>query len=270
MNKITFTAIFLLAFNLLSFAYESDFVFDQEYYQCENKWVVFPKDEESNTHMTGVVYLDRGAGFTFSYEGDILQENGEYIFTPKSKESRIIYRIPIRYGKLARLPEAMMVKMNIPNEPEWLHIYRNGEDETEELIVRGYHFNHVGGSEFAIPILLQAYLRDPHAKNLEFELSYAYNATKQYAEAINILERALKNAPDDYMFHRELGYAFKGLGKIQEAEKIYKKGISLSTNKVQQAEMAFNMAGAYYYTKNKLKFNEWAMVVRQYAAEDSI
>ena len=84
------------------------------------------------------------------------------------------------------------------------------------------------------------------------------------------MEKAIKHNPKNYWFYRELGYSYIHTDKLPEAEKTYKKGITISNNPNQQAEMAFNMAGAYWKAKNRKKFDEWASVTRKYAKEDTI
>ena len=134
---------------------------------------------------------------------------------------------------------------------------------------KGYHLNHIGASKNAIEPLLKAYKMNPHESGLEFELSYAYNATGQFQKAVDILEKALKNNPEDYMFYRELGYSYINLKKPLEAEKIYKKGISISNADSQKAEMAYNMEGVYYQAKDKTKFEEWAKETKKFAKPES-
>lgn len=251
-------------------AQESLLVFDRQYYQCENKWVALPKGNDGK-YILGVVYLDRQAGFTLNYKGMFtVNEKGIFELDPLDDQTNMIYRLPESYAKVALIPEAKITEMKLDPEPDWLSVYRKGENEVGELVKRGYFFNHVGGSDIAITILEEAYKKEPHAENLEFELSYAYNATEQPEKAITLLNKALENAPKNYMFYRELGYAYIHAGKTEEAEKTYTKGIGIATDATQQAEMAFNMAGAYYTQKNKAKFDQWAPIVKKYAAEDSI
>lgn len=269
MNKKITLFVFLIV-SLMLHAQDDILKFDKDYYKCENKWIALPKKEKDSTFMYAFVYLDRSAGFTLSYEGDFLiGQEGKFKSFPKSRDSRIIYRIPDNYALLAIIPDDKIAEMGLPMQPDWLPIYREGENKTEELIRRGYHFNHVGGSDVAIPVLLKAYTKEPHAKGLEFELSYAYNATGQPEKAIEVLDKALKNDPNNFMFLRELGYAYMLLNKPEEAIRIYEKGISLSDDKFQQSEMALNAAGIYYRSKNREKFEEWAKKVKKYADKDS-
>ncbi len=160
--------------------------------------------------------------------------------------------------------------MKLPLLPDWLSVYREGENEISQLVRRGFIYNDLGASDLALPILLEAYKTDPHFKSLEFELAFAYNALEQPEKAIHVLESALKNDPENSLFYRELGYSYKHLKNTDKAESIYNKGISISKNDTEKAEMAFNMAGMYYEGKNKKKFDEWAVIVKKYAEKDSV
>ncbi|OYQ33950.1 hypothetical protein CHU92_12370 [Flavobacterium cyanobacteriorum] len=218
----------------------------------------------------GFIYLDRTSGFTFSYEGKFhIKEGKERVLVSSGLSGTTKYRLDRNTIRLQIMPESIRKILKLPVEPDWLHVYRKGEEELEALIRRGFHYNHVGGSELAIPILLKAYAKDPHAETLEFELSYAYNATEQYDKAVEVLNKAIKHDPKNFWFLRELGYAYLHLDKIDEAEKTYKKGIAMTDNTMQQAEMAFNTAGMYYRLKNRKKFDEWLAVARKYAEKDS-
>ncbi|MEL1242655.1 hypothetical protein AAEO56_00160 [Flavobacterium sp. DGU11] len=269
MKKIVLLLCCITALHSIN-AQESLLQFDKKYYECENKWVALPLTEKDTAYMIGVVYLDEQAGFTFGYEGKmtITDKYRSHIESPRT--NRMIYRIPEEYTQMAIIPDAKVQEMNLPTEPDWLPIYRKGEDEVQSQVKRGFHFNHIGGSLQAIPILLKAYAKEPHAEGLEFELAYAYNAIEQPAKAIEVLEKAIKNDPKNYMFYRELGYSYILADKFGDAEKTYKKGIAMSDNAYQQAEMAFNMAGAYYRLKDKKKFDEWVAITRKYAKEDTI
>ena len=56
---------------------------------------------------------------------------------------------------------------------------------------------------------------------------------------------------------------------IDEAEKVYRKGIKISDDDFQKSEMAVNMAQSYFELRNKEKFDEWAKLTRKYAEKDS-
>lgn len=59
------------------------------------------------------------------------------------------------------------------------------------------------------------------------------------------------------------------MGNLEKAEEFYKKGISISLDKNQKAEMAVNMAQGYFQIKNKEKFEEWAKITKEFADKGS-
>ena len=271
MIKFLHSLLLLFIIQSSACAAKDDLVFDKRYFECENQWIVLPKQESEQEYMVCYLYLDRSAGFTLKLQGDLtISPEGKYIFEANDESKNMIFRIPQDYVLVAILPEARRTEMNIPAQPDWVKIYREGEDDTDQLIRRGWHFNHVGASGLALSPLLKAYKRDAHAEGLEFELAYAYNAEGKFDKAIEVLNKALKKDPKNYMFFRELGYAYLHIEKVTDAEKTYKKGISLSDNRVEQSEMAFNMAGHYFKTKNKKKFDEWAAEFHKYADKDMV
>lgn len=243
--------------------------FDKKFYECENKWVALPQKEGQQEYMYGVVYLDEQAGYTFDYQGTFMVTNGKFVKDNKPREASMKYRIEKNWTLLALLPEQRIKEMGLPTEPEWLHIYREGEDTTARLVRKGFILNALEASPEAIPVLLKAYAKDPHHKGLEFELGYAYNATEQYSKAIEVLKKAIEHDPKNYMLYKEIGYAYLYSGNVSEAEKSYNKGISVSEDKSLSEEMAFNMAGHYYQTKDKANFAKWQAIVKKNAAKDS-
>jgi len=152
-------------------AQENQLRFDKEYYECENKYVLLPKMEKDTTYMLGVVYLDVMAGFSFNVEGRVdVDKSSKFTLINTLPQSRIIHRIDGDFPKMAIVPDAKVAQMGLPKEPDWLNIYREGENEVEGQVKRGYHFNHIGGSLQAIPILIKAYAKDPHARALNLNL----------------------------------------------------------------------------------------------------
>lgn len=244
--------------------------FDTKYYKAVDNWVVFPKKDTDSTFSYGFIYLDNQAGFTFNYETKFYIKGIELISIPKDSTIGFMkYRLEPNTSLVSVLNKDQIFALNLPEKPEWLSAYKKGSDEAEYLKKEGYFFNHVGASKQALKPLLRAYELKPHLKGLEFELSFAYNALKQFEEAILILEKAIDNNANDYYFYRELGFSYKNLGKIDKAEKTYRKGIEMSDNDFEISEMAVNMAQSYFELRNKDKFNEWAKLTRKFAKKDS-
>lgn len=245
---------------------------DKAFYEAVDKWVILPSDDNSFTY--GCVYIDEQAGFTFHWGGQLVYEDGKYSIDEKKQEETDKYSTKIRIDQewkanVGIIPNDILKQVGLPNEPEWLEVYKSNAHTVAYKTKIGYFFNHVGGSQQAIPYLEEAYRKEPHFEGLEFELGYAYNATKQYEKAIEIMNSAIENNPKNYYFYRELGFSFKYLNKVDEAEKIYKKGIGMSDNDFEKSEMALNMAHTFFELGNKKKFKEWAEITKKYAEVNS-
>lgn len=245
--------------------------FDSKYFNAVDKWVAFPKKDDDSTFVYGFIYLDNQAGFSFNYESRFQITDNGLLNIPKDSTlaNNLIYRLESNTSLVSILNENQISTLNLPKQPEWLSIYKEGSHKLDYLKNEGYHYNHVGASELALKPLLDAYKIDPHYEGLEFELSFAYNAIGQYENAISILKNAIENNPKNFYFFRELGFSYKNLNKISEAEIAYLKGIQISDNDFEKSEMAINMAQSFFQLRNKEKFDEWAKLTRKYAEKGS-
>ncbi|OAN64652.1 hypothetical protein A8B79_00460 [Balneola sp. EhC07] len=247
----------------------SELKFGSKYYEAVDSWVAFPKTQADTSYTLGYIYIDQQAGFTFDYLSHfIVTENG-FKKLPREFEESLKSRLSPNTIDVAILSEEQISELELPTEPSWLKFYKKDTTTVSYLKNIGYHYNHVGASELAIEPLLKAYNKDPHFEGLEFELAFAYNATQKYAKAIKVLERAIENNSEDHFFYRELGFAYKYTNRFEEAETTYKKGIEISDDDPVKAEMAVNMAQAYFQLRDKSKFEEWANLTRKYSAKGS-
>jgi tetratricopeptide (TPR) repeat protein len=244
--------------------------FDTKYYEAVDKWVAFPKNETDSIFNYGFIYIDEQAGFTYQF-GSTFTIDSLNNYLPEVIDSTINakYRIDQNWKPVSIIPQEKLKELNLPTEPEWLKYYKENSNSVSYLKNIGYHYNHVGATNLALKPLLKAYEIEPHFDGLEFELSFAYNALGQYEKAIAISENAIENNPKNFYFYRELGFSYKNLSKIEEAEKAYRKGIKISENDFEKSEMAVNMAQSYFELRNKEKFDEWAKLTRKYAEKGS-
>lgn len=271
MKKTILSIALLLIFNLgYSQDKAEDLKFDTKFFNAIDKYVVFPKKEKDSAYAYGFIYIDQSAGITFKYFGTIKLNNGTFISSEKNPEYQMmIYRLDGNTSNVYILNESQIKSLELSNNPEWLKIYKSDENTAEYMKNVGNKLNRVGGSETALNYLEKAYIIEPHLVGLEFELAFAYNALKQFDKAIPVLENAIKNDSNNFLFYKELGYSHKFSGKVDEAEKTYKKGIKISSNDNIKAEMALNMTHTYFELKNRIKFDEWAKLTREYSKPDS-
>lgn len=266
-----YRVLLLALFAVIAATAQTEPLFDKEYYRCENQWVLLPKKAADTAYTTAYLYLDRDAGFSLRLQGSLYKDRGGiWRYSAYDRKSATIFRIPAEFTNVAVMDLQTLAAAGLPTAPDWIWNYREGEDDAPQLVRRGYFYNHVGASDIALPLLEKAYKEDPETEQLMFELSYAYNALGKFDDAISLLLPAVKKTPKEPMLLRELGYAYAQQLKMDDAEAVYKKGIACSTKPDQQAEMAFNMVGAYFKKGNKEKFAEWGGILKKYAEKDSV
>lgn len=259
-----------LSFINIAFAQKSGISFDTKFYHAEDKWVVFDKKEKQNTYALGFIYLDPQAGYTFNYEGELELKNNKLKRLPRlDSTSNIKVRLDRNTFPVYLLPDDQIKEFGLPAKPEWLNAYKENSDFIENRIQRASMMNGAGASEIALPILQKAYNEDPHYPGLEFELGYAYNATGSFYKAVIILNKAIENEPSNFWYYRELGFSLKHLENLPEAEKVYRKAIELTSDKIQIAEIAINMVQSYFHNRDKVNFDIWKKIVVENAEPDS-
>lgn len=263
MKKILLVS--LLLFPLFCIGQNQELKFTTKYYDAVDKWIAFDKKAEDSTYTVGFIYIDETAGFTFNYESPFLIKNNGLEKLPRILESSFKIRLAQNTANVAILSDEEISQLNLPKEPDWLKYYKVNENENSYLVRVGLLYNSVGASQNAIEPLLKVYEKEPHFQGLEFELAYAYNAINDFDKAISVLNKAIKNDPNNFWYYRELGYAFVNQNKIDAAEKTYLRGIRLTKEKNQRAEMALNMARGYFQIKDKTKFGKWIKLTKKYA-----
>ncbi|WP_298396164.1 tetratricopeptide repeat protein [Flavobacterium sp.] len=246
------------------------FKFETIYYDAIYKWVVFPKSQADTSYVYGFLYLDMQAGFTFNQEGTFhIDELGKLVSSVKVPFNTISKRLSNTTSNVAVLTAVQLKELGVPGVPLWLKNYKKPIDDAESLTKIGQQLNKVGGNKKALEFLLKAYKKTPHHKGLEYELGYAYNALGQYEKAIEILNAATTFDPKNALLYKEFGYAYLNLHKLVEAEAIYKRGVTIATDKELKNEMAINMINYYYIQKSKDKFEEWKAIIKENASPDS-
>ncbi|WP_256003547.1 tetratricopeptide repeat protein [Pedobacter deserti] len=245
----------------------TDLVFNKNFYDMENQWVVFPKKHTDSAYAYGVVYVDSSAGFTFDFQGTFkVMDDGTFSPKPFSNSGNAKVRLETNIAQVSPLSADRLKQLNLPQEAAFLKHYKVNMEETRNIVTWGRHYNHVGAYAKALEYLLNAYAKEPHAAGLEFELAFNYNATKKFDKAAEVLNVAMRHDPKNFWFYRELGYTYMNLGKLEDAEKTYSAGIDLAGQSPQKMEMAYNMAYGFFSVRNKGKFEEWYKKAEQLIA----
>lgn len=263
--------VLVYVFPLLTFGQEhlvNNLKFEQGFHECLNNWVVYPPSGKE--YFYGYVYVEPN-GFRSLHPGTFKLKKGEIKEKPYEGNLIITTEIRIDYGSgpMTLMPSELREFLNLPKVPEQLEVALNSIDSVDQLVLRGYHFNHMGLSKFAIHPLEEAYKFRPESNDLLFELSYALNSNKRYEEALEILRTATQNDSSSALLFRELGYTYLKLNQLDSAEQTYRQGLQVSTENSEKSEMAINMAQAYFTIKNRTKFEEWAALTREYAEPNS-
>lgn len=264
--------LLIATFNFNAFAQKDSLIFNKRYTRCEKQWVTF-KSKQDNQYSYGYIYIDSQAGFTYDAKGSfVIDADGHYHpDTSISKNSSVKYRIAPNWGNVAIIPASGLKDLDLPAEPSWVKAYYNYTDTLAHNIRWGWMYNAVDDSEMALPFLHKAYAVKPHANGLEFELAYAYNALSKPDEAINILNNALNNKPNDILFIRELGFSYLQKKDFPNSIKIYLKGIEICTDKQldTKSEMALNLSNAFKRSGNENEAKDWLKKAKLWAPPGS-
>lgn len=247
-----------------------DLKFDTNYYDALDKWIVFPKQEKDTVFLAGFLYLDLKQGFTFSNELSFyINKEGKWIVLKKADKNATKQLLKQNTPKVALLNVLKRKELLLTNLPIWFTNYKNPKTLTANLTKTGIALNAIGANKKALEYLLKAYKTNPNYKGLTLEIGVAYNSLKQYDKAIEVLNKATTKTPTDAYLYREFGFAYLNLFKLDEAEALYKQGLKMSKDNQLNCEMIINLVTYYYMQKDKVKFEEWAVLLRKFAQPNS-
>lgn len=248
----------ILLFVITSTAAQNSLLeFKDKIYTCENKWITFPLKEKDTSYVLGYVYIDRYAGFTLHFERKFkISDQGKFVPQKKSSISKIISRIENYNAVCAVIPKSKFAELEIPETPVFMKSYVK-PNEAEDLVSRGLHYNHIGASFMAIPLLEKAQKINPATKGLLFELVYAYNDSGNYKKAIELLRAGITEGETNLLLYKELIYALSKEDQLVDAADAF-----IKMKKIKDAqyldEAAYCIMEGYYVKKDAFKFEEWA------------
>jgi tetratricopeptide (TPR) repeat protein len=249
--------------------------FERHFYDLEDQWAVFPKNEKTGKYPFGFIYMDLLAGFSFRLEGSFEIDPQGHIFrdsTDYLKTAMYTYRLGRNTKPVYAIPDNILSILGVKQYPEWLHIYKRDTNLVATKVSRGKWYNDAGQIQKALIYLEDAYKTDPHAKGLEFELTYSYNELKEYNKAVEVLNGAIKNSPNEALLYRELGYSYMKENDTQNAIKTYLKGIDMVDQHGDmgaKAEMAWNLAVIYREQNNDSDYKKWGQKAKDWAPSGS-
>ncbi|MEC4003616.1 tetratricopeptide repeat protein [Flavobacterium sp. SUN052] len=244
--------------------------FDTNYYDALDKWIVFPKQEKDSIYSAGFVYLDLKTGFTFNTELKFyIDKLGKWVVLKKNDKNTTKQLLLQNTPKVALLNQQKRKELVLPIMPLWFTNYKNPKTISANLVKTGKALNEIGAHQKALDYLLKLYKTNANYKGLALEIGVAYNALKQYEKAIEVLNKATSKTPTDAYLYREFAFAYLNLLKLDEAEALYKQGLKMSKDNQLNSEMLINLVTYYYMQKNKVKFEEWAVLLRKFAQPNS-
>lgn len=242
--------------------------FDKTNEQCEDKWVTYKKNESDSSYNFGYIYIDAEAGLTYNYEGSFkIDSDGKFV-PSRLIETSMKVRLQPHKGIIAIIPEDKFSELGIKAVPDWLAVYKRGENTIERLQRWGYYYNAYGMSTKALTYLEKAYVMNPKFPGVAFELGYAYNASQQYSKAAEVLISAITDSPKECYLYKELSYSYVHLNKVTEASNTAYQGIEICDEKPIKTEIAFNVAAQYFRNKDVPNFTLWAKETRKWASTE--
>lgn len=244
----------------------ADLTFDLPYYEAVDQLALLQTQTEG-TYLVGYVYIDETAGFTLELMGKLAEsEQGlRDVDPPVEEKMSLKMRIPKQEIMVAVLNDEQKSQLGIGDKPEWLLWDQARTEQVSYLKNIGFHYNAVGASHLALPLLRKAYDQDAQFDGLLFELAYSLNATGAHGEAADLIESHSKKVlKDDYVI-KEYGFALTHADRLDDADKIYRKALRQFDSDTLKAEAAFNMVQAYFHQGDQKKFKYWLKRFKKHA-----
>lgn len=235
---------------------QSNLIFNKRFVQCEDKWIAFKMDKDSN-YVFGFIYIDEQAGLTFNQEGTFKFNSDNSVIVKKDQEYNVKVRLEPNYVKVAIIPESMYLDLQIDSFPDWLISYKSNMDSISRLYKWGYMYNGWNECEKALEFLLKAHSIDPNFKGVAVELAYSYNCLKEYLKAEEVLEKAILTEPNNAYINKEYIYTLIHKNDINKAISQYKKSIKNKIENTYNAENCFNILGYFYMQKDLKSLKKW-------------
>ena len=123
---------------------ETDFLkFNKKYYECEDKWVVFPQLKGDTTYTFGFIYLNEEAGFTFNFEGKFYIDSiGNFVKMEVDSIPNFKIRLTPKTNMVSVIPNFKLLQLKLQSQPDWLHYYKKAERTIKSKVRKGFHYNH--------------------------------------------------------------------------------------------------------------------------------
>lgn len=245
---------------------QSTFRFDRTLVECEDRWVVFPMNEDSS-YSFGFVYIDAQAGWTLQAEGSFtISAEGKFI--PKKMDTNVKMRLPRPDVSVDFIPRYRLAELDVDPVPAWLQAYKTDTVSARHFYRWGFLYNAWNACAKALGYLERAKEIDPKMDGLGVELAFSYNCLKQYDKAIGELEECLQRNPGDAYINKELVYALAHSGQVDEAADACRKAFRNCEDKTYQGENCYNVLVGYYEKGDKANFKIWLKETRKWVKDN--
>lgn len=264
MKKIVLISLLTASLSLFSQTV-SQLKFETNVPDAENSWVVMPKKEGETKYNVGVIYFDDTAGYSYRMQGSLNEKNGKLEYTEDETNTTASYTV--RVGnmefKTATLSPELLKQFNLPAQPDWLKHYASKGSENEKTLRRASIMNGANFPQLAFPRLQKLYQNNFKTDKLYFELSFSYNALKDYANAEKICLEAFQNKISDDLINKEYIYALLNQNKLAEADSFLIQKLDSFENKDYRAESMLNLGAYAAHYKNLDLAKKWLNVLKK-------
>ncbi|UOU97448.1 hypothetical protein MUU74_13210 [Chryseobacterium daecheongense] len=243
----------------------SQLKFDTNVPDAENSWVVMPKKDGETKYNVGIIYFDDTAGYSYRMQGSLSEENGKLKYTEdeRNKISSSIIRVGNMEFKTAKLTPEQLKQFSLPAQPDWLKQYTSSDSENEKILKRASNMNGANFPQLALPRLQKLYQNNFITEKLYFELSFSYNALKDYVNAEKICLEAFKNKISDDLINKEYIYALLNQNKLADADSFLTQKLNSFKNKDYRAESMLNLGAYAAHYKNLDLAKKWLDVLKK-------
>jgi tetratricopeptide (TPR) repeat protein len=250
--------------------------YDVHMSDCEDRWVVLYHKPADHDYTYGFVYIDPQAGFTLHFFGRFtIDTDGNYHAAPNPLPPDK-YGLKIRLdqnGIAALLPPRGLAQLGLPEKPDWLKVYEDKTDSVTHKVNWGSFYNGIGDSRRALDYLESAYKERPDEPKLVFELVYAYNVLGRSEDAIRLSKSEFAKNPKDELLCREMAFAYLHMKSYEEAATQYRACIALcgdsESQMAEKSELAMNLSSTYKALADTPNSEAWLEKAKRWAPKGS-
>lgn len=198
--------------------------FDKEFYECENKWVFIPINNESRFYFFDFIFLDPKNGFSRYLGGTVMfNEYGDITFLVRQDDmhNRIV-TLSKSTKRFSVIPEKILDRLNLQKDtPPREFKMPKFDNPIKHDLKFAQQLNEIGENLKALSILEKIKKQSPNEEGLQLELMTAYNVLQNYDEVLKIGKPESDKRPENILLQNELAFAYFKKGEYDSALQIY-------------------------------------------------